>query len=49
MTAVVATHTWCLKAEPNGKKCFQNFARVIEFSDTLLKLTAFQSFARMRT
>ena len=30
-----------------GKNCFHNFVRAIEFSDTLIRLTAFQSFARM--
>lgn len=54
MTAVVATHavgnmdTW-LKGEPIGKRCLQHFVRVIEFSDTLMRRTAFQLFSRMWT
>ena len=55
MTAVVVTHavgnidTSGLKAELIGKSCLQNFVRVIEFSDTLMKRAAFHSFARMWT
>ena len=38
-----------LKVERIGKGYFRNFVQAIEFSDTLIRLTAFQSFARMWT
>ena len=53
MTAVVVTHavgnidTW-LKGGADRKEVFAKFcSKFIEFSDTLMTRTAFQSFARM--